>query len=1459
MHEKYKNKNKCIIINKYYRLIIQIFFFVIIKKVLTECPRDKPILISENCNLQYCTKEQFNSKTCIINNSIIKTQWLNNLIKIGVLKYRYINFASYSNGDMVIEATSYPEEAKRYFYGLKRNGRPLFKNKNNNTNETPYYMIETNKFNNYKGKYESKSIIIKSSETGENNGKEYFLSIPSLDNYAELFDFENDKIYFKDLLSFSKHQYVKTYKHSLFLYSNESNQYYYFFGFITDTAKNYNNEPKIIFQKHIFEDIPEFKNQNTGSEDLQTISNTFGKIITCFQTYRKLLICFYLIRTDKLYFNIRKYGEGFTDPIDYQIESNIDINAIYFKCIHLKDEIGVFSYFKSINNTNYPYLLFKEFNIETNSFENYLPDKYVNSEIILNQRDDFFGALLMNNIIRINENKICFCTIPSNKETIYIILINFFGNKQIKIRYYSIQIYPLYHYKILFESTIHNYNNYIAFAASYCPNQKCNDNNDEHYVGLMVFSYPNSTDNEFNLENHLSENNINIKDIEIDLKKNLIFQNNIFGLILSNVLIEEVINCNELKFVLSKDGNIEILGGAFLDLDENINIRLREINSSFLNCKIQYALVATEPDLNIYDTYPEFTQGDDDNEESFQKTKYYGRSTYYTIKSNNNLTTNCKNNCDLCIDDDNKYCISCKYNSSLNIENGIKIKKCDDKTIDETTELTNYLTIDYITEISHSPLTTQITYDYLSNEYTETTDDKKTERNSNEISEENTNKISDENTEYNIKETQKSDKIEEGIEIICSDEDILNNMCKESIIDEKQLNDLNNKIKQNYLNDEYNGENNIVETKNAVFQVTNLDNQTNSNNKEISIIDLGECTKILKNFYKIPEKESLIVYKTDIKTSNYVQTYVQYEIYNPLNLERLDLSICENTEITINTKINLDNSTISLYNSLKESGYDLFNQTDSFYTNICSLYTSDNGTDITLLDRNTEIFEKKGNISLCQIGCKLNNFNTKIKRVICECPPQINEIEAIFNFSDDKFILQMLRDSFLTNIKNSNFLVLKCYKLAFDTTSLTKNIGRIFMTIIVGIAIILLLNCIFNDFKRIDTYILIILNNNNIKNKKKKIKFNETVKKPNIYKNGTFQRRTRKFRTTIVKLNPIKKKNSIIPNLIDKNNNLSSFENILNLKSNIVTENLKIKRRQKKFGTNINNSNSISNILKLNNSQFKKIKDKNNKTRNNKNIISRELSNTNNNGLNNIGSNDNLVINKLQSLNDYELNTLEYEDALELDKRTYFQYYHSLLKKKHLLLFTFCPAKDYNLFSLKISLFLVNFSLYFAMNCFFFSDDTMHKIYIDNGAYRIIYQLPQIIYTILISGFSNRILKLLSLSERDFIELKHEKNYTTMVSKSKTVKRCLVIKFVIFFILNFLLLFFFWYFISCFCAVFPKTQIILIIDSFLSFGTTLIYPFFLNLIPGILRIPSLKSTKKDKRCLYMTGRLLSFV
>ena len=79
--------------------------------------------------------------------------------------------------------------------------------------------------------------------------------------------------------------------------------------------------------------------------------------------------------------------------------------------------------------------------------------------------------------------------------------------------------------------------------------------------------------------------------------------------------------------------------------------------------------------------------------------------------------------------------------------------------------------------------------------------------------------------------------------------------------------------------------------------------------------------------------------------------------------------------------------------------------------------------------------------------------------------------------------------------------------------------------------------------------------------------------------------------------------------------------------------------------------------------------------------------------------------------NDYEMNNLRYNDAIKYDKRTFFNYYISLLKTKHLILSSFIPINDYNLISIKISLFWLSLSSYFAINGFFFNDETMHKIY----------------------------------------------------------------------------------------------------------------------------------------------------
>ena len=223
------------------------------------------------------------------------------------------------------------------------------------------------------------------------------------------------------------------------------------------------------------------------------------------------------------------------------------------------------------------------------------------------------------------------------------------------------------------------------------------------------------------------------------------------------------------------------------------------------------------------------------------------------------------------------------------------------------------------------------------------------------------------------------------------------------------------------------------------------------------------------------------------------------------------------------------------------------------------------------------------------------------------------------------------------------------------------------------------------------------------------------------------------------------------------------------------------------------------------------------------------------------------------------MNSLTYELALQYDKRTYFQYYWSLLKKKHLVLFAFLPSNDYNIYTIKISLFLLSFSLYFTVNGFFFSDSTMHKIYEDKGAFDLLYHVPQIFYSTVVSALINIILKTLSLSEKNIIEIKEQKDIEKAKEKSEKVESCIKIKFYLFFILSIVFMIFFWYFISCFCAVYINTQKILIKDTLISFGLSMLYPFGLNLLPGLFRIPALRTENKDRQVLYKISLIIAII
>ena len=153
----------------------------------------------------------------------------------------------------------------------------------------------------------------------------------------------------------------------------------------------------------------------------------------------------------------------------------------------------------------------------------------------------------------------------------------------------------------------------------------------------------------------------------------------------------------------------------------------------------------------------------------------------------------------------------------------------------------------------------------------------------------------------------------------------------------------------------------------------------------------------------------------------------------------------------------------------------------------------------------------------------------------------------------------------------------------------------------------------------------------------------------------------------------------------------------------------------------------------------------------------------------------------------------------------------------------------------------------------------MHKIYEDKGKFQFLYQLPQIIYSSLISSALNIPLKLLALSNNNILELKKKKKKKHLNKQSKVLNKKLRLKFILYFLISSILLLLFWYYLAIFCAIYINTQKHLITDTLISFGLSLLYPFGIYLIPGIFRIPSLSNKNKERKCLYKISKIFQMI
>jgi hypothetical protein len=181
-------------LDKKYISIIFFFQTIIIslinkKFIKCDCPKDSPIEISGECKLQFCSESEFKNGICSIENEIVKTQWLNNFIIFDEYRYRFSNMAITKEEDFILETSSEDLNGVRLFFGLKKNGRYYFKNRNNEEIPTKKTIVLDD---NNKGalRYESNIFFIKIKNGTFEEDKEFLVSISLYHGFIELYDLE---------------------------------------------------------------------------------------------------------------------------------------------------------------------------------------------------------------------------------------------------------------------------------------------------------------------------------------------------------------------------------------------------------------------------------------------------------------------------------------------------------------------------------------------------------------------------------------------------------------------------------------------------------------------------------------------------------------------------------------------------------------------------------------------------------------------------------------------------------------------------------------------------------------------------------------------------------------------------------------------------------------------------------------------------------------------------------------------------------------------------------------------------------------------------------------------------------------------------------------------------------------------------------------------------------------------
>ena len=567
---------------------------------------------------------------------------------------------------------------------------------------------------------------------------------------------------------------------------------------------------------------------------------------------------------------------------------------------------------------------------------------------------------------------------------------------------------------------------------------------------------------------------------------------------------------------------------------------------------------------------------------------------------------------------------------------------------------------------------------------------------------------------------------------------------------------------------------------------------------DIVYFDSKECLEKIKNIYNITDLTfEVINYPRKNQTNQ-----IQYFIYDSEKKNKLDLSICSDEEISVlfplSSRNDINESLVMEFSSM---GIDVFNHEDPFFNKICITFTSSDGKDVTLNDRISFYYQ---NVSLCDQGCTYNGIDNITKLANCSC--SVSTSSFTNNILDNP-----LTGEIFEMFSGINIDVMKCFKETLNK-NLVNNIG-FWNYLIINISFIVCF-CIFfkNGLFNIKSYIV---------NKiglfpPKKIQINKNDVNKNIieikYSNNDFL-----F---------VPKKDNSDRKLIDS----LSLSKSINLNDSVYDNN--------KIYKDLNNIKNISN-----NNQITK----DNKQVNENSIViyanekKKEKKNTKNNKKNEKLSE---FLSSMESINE-DLDELDFTAALKLDDRKFCSYFGDKLMDNIQFINTFFVNDIYKPFIIKLFLLIFSISLYFVLNCFFYSEDYISKKFkSDNSnsfSFFINNEISKIMYASMAGIVVNGLINFLFTTKKKIINIiKYEKNKMVINSEIAKILKNLEFKYKFIFLIIILLNIFFWYYLCCFCYVYHNSQLDWFKGSIITIIIIQIFSFIFTFIITSLRFLGLK-------------------